>query len=107
LHDFFLPLTAAPHALGVSLRHDAGEVSAITVYANWTALPRDEECERLWTASLREGDERLAYQLALAGAKSLGFRPSIQWHAMAGWTVRLDGSTGRAMSLCVPQQSCA
>jgi hypothetical protein len=92
-----------PRASGlcVSLRREAGRTSAVTLYADWRTLPRDQEIERVWSAGLGEAD-RLAYQLAVAGVRSTGFLPRGNWHAMLAWTVEADGTRHRAVSLTVP-----
>jgi hypothetical protein len=94
-----------PHrgAFGVSIKQDRGGVRAISLFADWRALPRDDELERAWMDSLESADERMAYRLALAGVKSLGFVPPAQWHSMAAWTLATDGTSGRALSLSVPR----
>jgi len=106
------PLGAAPpdarprprareHSLCVSLRRERGQIAAVSLYADWRALPRDADVERVWSASLDERD-RVAYQLALAGARSTGFLPTGNWHAMLAWTVESDGARHRAVSITVP-----
>jgi len=85
----------------VSLRREGCRLCAISVFADWRALPRDPKIESAWSAGLNEAD-RLAYLLALAGARSLGFLPLGNWHAMLAWTVEADGARHRAVSLSVP-----
>jgi hypothetical protein len=93
-----------PHhdAMCVSLRRERGRLSAISLYADWRALPRDTEIERIWSAGLDEGD-RIAYQLALAGVRSLGFLALQNWHSMLAWTAEATGERHRAVSLSVPR----
>ena len=108
----FAPLAVAPPAMeptprplddafGVSLRREDGRITAVSVYANWRALPRDRDVERIWSASL-EPQDRAAYELALAGVRSLGFLPSGNWHAMLAWTADAAGEHHRAVSLSAP-----
>src|SRR5207245_2497147 len=90
------------HSFCVSLRREGERVSAISLYADWRSLPRDPEVERIWSVGLDEAD-RMAYQLAVAGVRSLGFLPSGNWHAMLAWTAEANGERHRAVSLSVPR----
>lgn len=85
----------------VSLRRERGCVSAISLYADWRALPGDAEIEGIWSGSLDVAD-RMPYQLAVAGVRSLGFLPTGNWHAMLAWTAEANGERHRAVSLSVP-----
>ena len=62
----------------MSLRRERGCVSAISLYADWRALPGDAEIEGIWSGSLDVAD-RMPYQLAVAGVTEspLGRRISI------------------------------
>jgi hypothetical protein len=88
-------------AFCVGLKRERGRISAITVYADWRALPHDDEVERVWRASL-DGADREAYDLAIAGVRSTGFLPRKNWHAMLAWTFEANGEHHRAVSLTVP-----
>lgn len=104
--DYPLPRTMPhprprDHAFCVSVRRESGRVSAVSLYADWRALPRDSEIERLWSQDLDE-EERTPYQLAVAGTRSIGFLPSGNWHAMLAWTAEANGQRHRAVSLAVP-----
>jgi hypothetical protein len=89
------------HAFCVSLRRERGRVAAVSLYADWRALPRDSEIEQSWSEGLGDED-RTRYRLAVAGVRSLGFLPLGNWHAMLAWTVEADGELHRAVSLTVP-----
>jgi hypothetical protein len=100
-HRFSPHPRPAGRAFCLSLRRDQRGLSAVTVYADDRALPDDQEIRRAWTEGMDQA-ERTAYELALAGVRSLGPRPRRGWHAMLGWTVERDGSRHRAASLRVP-----
>jgi hypothetical protein len=91
----------AGRAFCLSLRRDERGLSAVTVYADHRALPGDREIGRAWTEGMDQA-ERTAYELALAGVRSLGPRPRDGWHAALGWTLERDRGWHRAASLRVP-----
>jgi hypothetical protein len=91
----------APHAHCVSLKWDHDALFAITLYADHRALPDDQTTGRQWAANLDPVDSR-AYEMALAGARSIGRLHRGAWHAMLAWTLEANGQWHRAASLSVP-----
>jgi hypothetical protein len=89
-------------AFCLSLRWQDERLTAVSVFADYRALPDDETIARRWSEGMTERD-RTAYELALAGVRSLGRRPFSAWHAMLGWTLESNGSWHRAASLYVPR----
>jgi hypothetical protein len=90
------------HAFGLSLCWQSEQLTAVSVFANYRALPDDETIASRWSEGMTER-ERTAYELALAGVRSLGRRTFRGWHTMLGWTLESDGSWHRAASLYVPR----
>ncbi|HEY8021952.1 MAG TPA: hypothetical protein VIH93_12680 [Thermoanaerobaculia bacterium] len=101
----------APHprpaedAFCLSLRWRLGALEALSLYADQRALPADGEVRGAWSAGLDEPD-RLAYEAALAGVRSLARSPgpagTRSWHAMLAWSLDREGGWHRAASLRVP-----
>lgn len=89
-------------AFCLSVRWQDERLASVSVLADYRALPDDETIEKLWSQGMTEGD-RNAYELALAGVRSLGQRPFNAWHGMLGWTLESGGIWHRAASLCLPQ----
>jgi hypothetical protein len=100
-HPFSPHPRPADRAFCVSLRRDDRGLSAVTVYADHRALPDDRGIRRAWMEGMDQA-ERSAYELALAGVRSLGPRPRRGWHAALGWTLEQDRGWHRAASLRVP-----
>ena len=100
-HPFSPHPRPVDRAFCLSLRRDDRGLSAVTVYADHRALPDDREVRRAWAEGMDEA-ERSAYELALAGVRSLGPRPRRGWHAALGWTLERDRGWHRAASLRVP-----
>ena len=88
-------------AFCLSLRWLEERLTSVSVFADYHALPDDETIESRWSEEMTEQD-RKAYQIALAGVRSLGRRSSSAWHAMLAWTLESDGTWHRAASLYVP-----
>jgi hypothetical protein len=93
----------APHddAFAVGLRRERDRVTAVSLYADWRALPRDEEIAALWRADMEPAD-LITYELAVAAVRSLGFLQTGTWHAMLAWSVDIGGGWHRAVSLATP-----
>jgi hypothetical protein len=89
-------------AFCLSLRWQGERLTAVSVFADYRALPDDETIASRWSEDMTERD-RQAYELALAGVRSLGRRPFSAWHGMLGWTLESDGGWHRAASLFVPK----
>jgi hypothetical protein len=100
-------LSFSPHprpvenAFCLSLRWQGEQLASVSVFADYRALPDDETIEKRWSEGMTEQD-RAAYEIALAGVRSLGRRPFGPWHAMLAWTLESDGSWHRAASLYLP-----
>ncbi len=102
------PLAFAPTprdvegAFGVSVRRDAGRVTAVSLYADQRALPGDAAVRGAWVEGLGDAD-RFAYETALAAVRSVGPRRQGAWHALLAWTLEASGEWRRAASLRVPR----
>lgn len=92
-----------PAELGfcVSFAWRAGELTAVTLYADSRCLGDDESVGRAWSRGLEELD-RESYRRALAAVRSLGRLRGRAWHSMLAWKLGADGTRGRAVSLRVP-----
>ena len=71
------------------------------MFADYRALPDDDTIQRLWLQDMCSSEAQ-AYELALAGVRSLGRRRLGSWHAMLGWTLERDGTWHKAASLRFP-----
>lgn len=91
----------APMAHGVSVRRDAGQVTAITVLAGARALPDEATVRDVWSAGLPPADAD-RYEKALAAVRSFGRLRGGGTHAMLSWTLDADGAVHRAASLAIP-----
>jgi hypothetical protein len=88
-------------AFCVSVRVRDGILEAITVLADFRALPDDDTIRHLWAQDMSEA-EAGAYELALAAVRSCGRRRLGGWHEMLSWTVERDGTWHKAASLRFP-----
>jgi hypothetical protein len=88
-------------AFCVSVRVRAGILEAITVLADFRALPDDDTIRHLWAQDMSEA-EAGAYELALAAVRSCGPRRLGGWYEMLSWTVERDGTWHKAASLRFP-----
>lgn len=99
---FSPPPRAIEGAFGVSVRRDAGRVTAVSLYADQRSLPDDASVRRAWAEGLCDAD-RFAYEAALDAVRSVGPRRRGAWHALLSWTLEEDGRWHRAASLRVPR----
>ena len=98
----FAPVPSSKEsAFCVSVRVREGILEAITVLADFRALPDDETIRHLWAQNMTKADAE-AYELALAGVRSCGRRRLGGWHAMLSWTVERNGTWHKAASLRFP-----
>jgi hypothetical protein len=88
-------------AFGVSVQVREGTLQAITVLADFRALPNDQTIRHLWVQDMSEAEAE-AYELALAGVRSCGRRRFGSWHAWLSWTVERDRTWHKAASLRFP-----
>lgn len=95
-------------AFGVSLRWQQEPLAAVTLYADFRALPDDAGVRESWVPGL-DPEDRRAYELALGGVRSLGAAGLRPWHTMLAWTLDVGGDRNhrghwhRAASLRVPR----
>jgi hypothetical protein len=85
----------------LSVRWQAQQLTAISLFADERCLPDDATVRRAWSQAMDDA-ERTAYETALAGVRSLGARGRSAWHALLGWTFERGGGWHRAASLRVP-----
>ncbi|MGH8531299.1 MAG: hypothetical protein ACREV1_00885 [Gammaproteobacteria bacterium] len=85
----------------LSLRWQAEQLSAVTLYADARSLPNDTTVATQWPQGM-DAAERSAYEIAFAGARAAGPRRPRGWHAMLAWTLERGGAWHRAASLRVP-----
>jgi len=90
-----------PSAFCLSVQTHLEAIEAITVLADYRALPDDESIARAWTRNM-PAEEADAYQLAYAAIRSCGTRRLGSWHAMLSWTVNHSGEWRKAVSLRFP-----
>ncbi len=99
--DFAPRPRSAPHAFCLSLRWCRKRLTAISLYADYHALPDEQSTRSAWIAGMTESDAR-AYEMALIGVRSLGRLRRGAWHAMLAWTLEDNGDWHRSASLRVP-----
>ena len=73
-------------------------LTAVTLYAEDRALPGDREIATAWAVGLDDEDRR-AYEAALGGVRALSRPGAASLHALLAWTLSVDGSLRRAVSL--------
>jgi hypothetical protein len=91
----------AEYGYCLSVRWQAKELTAISLFADERCLPDDATVRRAWSQGMDDA-ERSAYETALAGVRSLGARGRNAWHALLGWTFERGGGWHRAASLRIP-----
>jgi len=85
----------------LSLRWEADELVAVTLYADDRSLPHDDDAiAEQWIEGM-EPAEREAYLAAYAGVCAFAPSPNKARHAMLGWTIEAGGGSHRAASLRV------
>jgi hypothetical protein len=98
----FQPL---PRSVGesfcVSVKSRCDSIQAISVFADYRALPEDDTIRHLWSRDM-SCEEQESYELTLAGVRSCGRRRLGSWHAMLGWTLESSGVWHKAASLRFP-----
>jgi hypothetical protein len=88
-------------SFALSLRWTAGELVAVTMFADDRSLPHDDDDIAVaWTDDM-ESTDRDAYLAAYAGVRAFASSPIRARHGMLGWTVGAGGQSHRAASLRV------
>lgn len=90
-----------PYGYCLSLRWCDQQLTAVSLFADERCLPDDATVRDGWSRGM-DDPERSAYEMALAGVRSLGARGRGAWHALLGWTFERGGGWHRAASLRVP-----
>jgi hypothetical protein len=86
-------------SFALSLKWEADELVAITLYADDRSLPFDDDAiARVWVEGMAPAD-RSAYEAAFAGVCAFAPSPARARHAMIGWTLEASGGAHRAASL--------
>jgi hypothetical protein len=96
-----IPISPAVDAFCLSLSWVGKDLGSLTVFADDRTLPAEPEASQLWRDELPDDDDRVIYDAAVAGVRSLGPRAARGWHAMFAWTCSCDRQVSRAVSLRV------
>jgi hypothetical protein len=91
----------AAHAFCLSFRWCNELLTAVSLYADYHALPDEQTTRAAWIAGMTESDA-YAYEMALIGVRSLGQLRRGASHAMLAWTLEDNGDWHRAVSLRMP-----
>ena len=97
-----IPLRPSDFGFCVSYKYFKEQLSAITVYADFMTLPREDEIPELWCEGLGEKDKS-HYEICWAAVRAMGKVPGRGHHAMLAWTFERTGSSHRAVSFRVPE----
>ena len=89
---------AAAAAGAICLGWTGTVLTSVTLYAEDRALPGDREIATAWAVGLSDEDRR-AYEAALGGVRALSRPGPASLHALLAWTLSVDGSLRRAVSL--------